>query len=88
METWYKLNEYKFPDGKWIEPVQVEKHTASTVWINGSGNRIRSDYANYFPTFEEAQAFGINRIESEIEGLKNRLTREEFDLNEIKTEKP
>jgi hypothetical protein len=88
MEKWYKLKHWIYgKNDKWIEPIWVDKHTDNTVWIKGRMNRIRSDYENYFPTFDEAKSFCIARIERELEGIKNQLAGSEKDLESIKAEK-
>jgi hypothetical protein len=55
MITKYKATKCTW--GKMIEPVQVEKETASSVWINGRRNAKRTSYENYFDTWEEAKEF-------------------------------
>lgn len=55
MITKYKA--YKRTWGTTIEPVQVEKETVSSIWIDGRRSAKRSSYENYFDTWDEAKEF-------------------------------
>ena len=41
--------------GKMIEPVEVDKETSKSVWIEGRRLAKRSSYENYLDSFEEAK---------------------------------
>lgn len=83
METWYKFDHMPWRNEQRIKPVQVEKSTAATIWIDGRMNRTRSDYDNFFPTFEEAKAFGVEKYSRKVEQLKEQLQAAEKELAEI-----
>lgn len=46
---------YKTCLGK-IEPVEVERESATMVWIRGRGRKKRTTFENFFDTREEAEA--------------------------------
>lgn len=83
MEIWYRFNYMAWMSKPRIEPVKVEKSTASTIWIDGRQHRIKSDYDNFFPTYEEAKAFGVDKYSRKVSSLKTKLQSAEEELQEI-----
>ncbi|MEW8048955.1 MAG: hypothetical protein AB2792_20095 [Candidatus Thiodiazotropha sp.] len=59
--------------GKLIEPVQVEKETDKSVWINGRRSAKRSDYENYFDSFDDAKAYMTKYAEDALAAARRRL---------------
>lgn len=90
MATWYKVNKWAsssiFEDNKWVNPIEVEKFTESSVWIGKNRNNRRSEYLNYFPTKEEAFNFALGRAQEKIDCLKDEFKKAEKDLTEIQVE--
>ena len=84
METWYKVSRYSDK----IEPVEVERSTAKTVYIPGIGRCAQiTDYFSYFKTRREARSHFIKQINIEINMLKRQMDkamgrRETFLRNE------
>ncbi len=94
METWFKTGGY---GDKKIEAVQVERSTDKSVWYketnwNGSSKisqtRIKSDYYNFFKTFEEAKDFLVKKAERKHENAKRNLDSARSELEEMKALKP
>lgn len=73
-ETWFRTGGFR----QAIEPVKVLKATEKTVEVerewNGrvttSRSHKRSTYDNYFPTWEEAHAFLLEKAETRLEGAR------------------
>jgi hypothetical protein len=86
METWFKYNRFAHGKEKRISSVLVDKATNQTIWINGRANRIRSDYHNFFPTFQEAKNFAINRYAQRIEVYKSNIEDAEKEMAIIQAE--
>lgn len=74
--TWYEV-------GKWgdkIEPVEVERSTEQSVWVFNKWRVDRverrarvSEHACYFPTWEEAHAYLLDRAETRLAGARRAL---------------
>jgi hypothetical protein len=67
-----------------IEPVEVEKETASSVWINGRRNNKRSGYDSYFDTWEEAKAYLLEQAERKVAGRRRSLEAANGELGNIR----
>lgn len=85
MSTWFELRHGD------IRPVEVECFTDKTVTAIDSffGGRARrrnriSDYTCYFPTFDEAKAYAIERAQEKRDNLRKQLERANGDLGRIK----
>ena len=83
MTTWYKTD--------WsatrVVSVEIELHTASSVWIDGRRHARHSVGAcNFFPSEIEAWAFLEKRQEDAISRLKNRLHQHRSRPGKIKAE--
>ena len=83
METWYKYSSSAWRNEPHIVPVQVEKSSASSVWISGRPVRLQSTYDNYFRTFDEAKQYVVNKYTKRVEQLKEQLLRAEGTLKEV-----
>lgn len=71
-----------------IKNVEVEKETASSIWINGRRNAKRSDYHNYFDTFQEAKDFCIAESQKRVDGARHQLNSANDVLGNAKGLKP
>ena len=72
----YRTN-YKDFRGPTIERVEVERESESSVWIKGRRSNKRSDYANYFDTWEEAFNYLQETNIKRTEHLQKRIEQEE-----------
>jgi hypothetical protein len=81
--------------GGLIEAVQVEKETAQSVWINswtfkgaGTGparkHAKRSQYDNYFDTWQEAYQFLLERAISRVLSARRELDLANSHLGNVK----
>jgi hypothetical protein len=78
-----------------IEPVEVVRETKSQVVLLRKGivqterrEAKRSEYSNWFDTWEEAHAFLIERAEAEVQALRGQLEQAKGRLGNIKGMKP
>jgi hypothetical protein len=58
-----------------IKPVEVEKESASCVWVGGRRTNKVSSYDNYFGTWEEAHAYLITEAEKHVNSARLALER-------------
>lgn len=93
-ETWYRTGGW----GHLIEEVQVVKSTEKSVivlekrWMIGGRDQEyqkvrhakRSEYSAYFPTWEEAHAYLLDKAEREVNGARLRLNDATGRLGNIK----
>ena len=56
-----------------IEEVEVERETEHNVWINGRRHNKRSEYANYYDSFDLAKNALIHCQSSMNKSLEQRL---------------
>jgi hypothetical protein len=72
-----------------IVPVTVERATDSFVWIGGRRHAKRStDYDQYFPTWDEAQAWLIERADEAVAYRREKLANAEDARAAILANKP
>lgn len=72
-----------------IEPVEVEKETEKSIWINGCIRRKTSGYEKYFDTWQEAHDYLKNQAESKISRLSAELEKQRNKLETLlKLENP
>lgn len=72
-----------------IEEVEVIRETAACVYVHGWAGREsrfakRSDFGNYFDTWEEAHQYLIDKAQKEVDGYRINLERAKGDLGNIK----
>lgn len=83
MKIWYET--WKF--NSTILPVEVARETESSLFLlHGSRERRvakQSTHNAYFPSFEEAKAYLVERTERRIEGLKSSLDKATMELGLI-----
>ena len=88
--TKYKTSKYCMPIK--IETVEIEKETACFVSYVYRGSLIReakrSDYTNYFDTWEEAKQFLLENAQARVDALEERLSEAEQKLATITELKP
>jgi hypothetical protein len=60
--------------------VKVERHTEQSVWIGGSRNAKKSDYSEYFQTWEEAKRSKVDRAARNVASLQRQLEEANKEL--------
>lgn len=83
METWYKVRKYALRGEKQIEPVKVEKSTEKTIIINGKRINKKSEYDNYFQTYDDAHRFLKTKKYKLVIDLSIRLAEAQKDFMEF-----
>ena len=79
MSEWYKT-------GGWqglVEPVEVDRANAKSVWIKGRRRTRLSSYTAYFPTAREAWEYLREKEQREVEFAKDKLQRHRSKLGQI-----
>jgi hypothetical protein len=83
--------------GRPIESVEVERETEQSVWVCGvwHGKKVaprrhskRSDWDNYFDTWEEAKAFLLANAERKVAHARRELEIANSELGNVKGLKP
>lgn len=76
-QTWWKVTEelsrgfgVMYHD---VAPVEIERATDSSVWIDGRRHQLGTAYASYFPTLEAAIQFVDARCVLEVERAEKKL---------------
>lgn len=88
MSTWYEVSKWNYR-GPPITPVEVQRNSDSSVWIDGRRAAITSECSRYFPTWEEAKAHLVDRETKSVEYKRSALAKAESDLAAaLKLEKP
>ena len=80
MTTWYVTSNW----GKRIEPVEVEKSTDKSVWIEGNRRALISDYSSHFPTWAEAKEHLLGKAGRKLEAARAQLARAQAEYGNIK----
>jgi len=78
-ETWY-VGCKRF-DPK-VEPVEVERSTETSVWVNGRRNAIESNSNVYCRTFEEAKKIVVDHLTEKYEQASKRMLYQKELLTE------
>jgi len=77
----------KYRTGGWgknlIEQVEVEKETEASVWIKGRRNAKRTEYYNYFDTWDEAKLYLLTVAEAKVAAIRLNLERANGELGNI-----
>lgn len=79
--TWFEVCGYR------ILPVQIERSTASSVWIRGS-RYSRTGWRSYFPTWAEAHAHCVEKVEAELAAARRQLEYAQGRHGQVKGMKP
>lgn len=84
MSTWFEVDY----SGR-VSPVEVASFTEKTVTIVSIGFRNTrqkrsSSWRHYFPTFDEAKSFALERAVKTVVSLRKQLERANGDLGRIK----
>ena len=77
----------KYLTGSWkqlIKEVDVEKETASSVWINGQRFSKETKYQIYHDSFDDAKNYLLNQSNKDIATKKHQLAMAEKKLLTIK----
>lgn len=97
-QTWFKTGGWR----ELIEPVCVVKVTAKTVTVREKRFTIGAEsdkyddmrrdkhglYERFFPTWEEAHAYLLERTESKLKNARNTIEESSKKLDKIKGMKP
>jgi len=67
-----------------IDAVECERETDVSVFVGGRRNAKRSQYDNYFDTWEEAHSFLLKKADNEVIAARNTLQRMNARLGNIK----
>ena len=72
-----------------IEEIEIERETATSVWIKVSNGKDRrnskkTEWHNYFDTWEEAKDFLLKNAERKVERFNVLLSKAEKELASIK----
>lgn len=81
MTTWYEVKLY----GMDVRPVEVGRSTDLSVWVKDFSGKFRrraiaSGYESYFPSFDEAKTFLVERETRRLENAKQTVTNGERSL--------
>lgn len=69
---WFKVDAARFRPTK-IIPVEIERFTASSIWIKGKRFALNTDWDNYFPTWELAHNFLLTNAQQRVEDARRNL---------------
>lgn len=67
-----------------IEPVQVERSTAHSVWVDGRKNARLTDWKSYFPTWAEAHAWLLEKAERRLNSARDELQLAQGQFGNVK----
>lgn len=62
-----------FARGQLIEPVEIERETEASVFINGQRHAKESEHAQYHASFEDAKKFLLEKAERELSSARRKL---------------
>ena len=74
--------------GAEIGPVDVDRETESSVWVNGRRRAKNGDYVSYFDTWEEARNHLLSKVQVKIDAARRRLQGLNSEFGNIKGMKP
>jgi hypothetical protein len=80
----YKTKRY---DDTEIEAVKVERESEASYWIDGNRVSKLSTYYRYHDSWEYAHSYLIQRKESAIETMKDRIVAAEGTLKKLRSMK-
>lgn len=67
-----------------ITPIEVERETAKYVWIKGRRHGKRTEWDNYFDTWEEAKDFLMKGAEGALKTSRLMLERAQGHYGNVK----
>jgi len=79
----FRVSTYRFMQDQWIEEVEVDRETESSVWINGRRRARQSEYEMFFSTREKAKDFLVRRMQSKVELARSSLCKAGIELREV-----
>lgn len=82
MEKWWHL----FSDS--IEPVTVDRFNSTSVWIARQRRSRKTDWGGYFPTWEDAHADLMRRMEDKLDSARRALAYAQSRYGNAKGMKP
>ncbi len=71
-----------------IQPIEIEKETSKSVWIDGNRTLKRSSYWNFYDSFKEAKLVLLEAQRARIKRLQEALKKAESVLDDIKKLSP
>ena len=82
--TKYKTEVTEFSVSAKITPVEVEKETDQSVWVEGYRHAKKSQYHQYHDTWEEAHGYLLSQVQSRVDSARMILERAKGALGNIK----
>lgn len=70
-----------------IKPVEIERFTESSIWINGRRRSCVSEHEMYFPSWMEAWQYLLARWTRKVESARDELERRAAILEKVKAMK-
>jgi len=77
--TFYETGSY----GQFVDAVEVERFTDSSVWIRGRRRSRASTWKNYFETRQLAWDYLIGKAQAKLDGAEARVRTAQIDLKKI-----
>lgn len=74
MTMWYEAN--VFAGSPRIKPVEVERVTDASVWVNGRRRSRCGDWNSFFESFDEAKDWVVQTYRRRHEAAKRELDRQ------------
>jgi hypothetical protein len=78
-EVWYETHSW----GERIRKVEVERHTATSVWIKEKRRSRLGTYHSYFPSWQEAKAHLLRAAEYKLDSARLALQRAQGEHGNI-----
>ena len=82
--TWYQTLSYSDR----IVPIEVERFTGESVWIDGRRRGRFSQHENYHPTWEESREFLLSNADAALASLRAQLSDAECRHGHITNMRP
>ena len=76
----YRTGSYGVP----IEEVKIDREKENSVWFNGPRNAKRSEWYNYFDTWEQAHKYLLNKYQETLLSTERKLKAAQREYDEIK----
>lgn len=75
---------YRRTWGVKIEQIEVERETEKFVWIDGRRNAKKSEYENYFDSFDDAKKFLMDYADDRLRKARLVLQNEQGFKGNVK----
>jgi hypothetical protein len=67
----------------WPKPIEIERFTDDSVWINGRRNKRITSWAAYYPTIDEALGQMERRLKTTLDSAERTLNRAQVNMAEF-----